>query len=120
MGGPVVKWRPGRTDHTSGAKSPPDGRLPDADKGSDAATSQHVRDIFYRMGFNDREIAALIGAHAVGRCHVNASGYWGPWTRAESTFSNEFYRLLLEENWQPKKTHEGKPWTGPFQYESKD
>ena len=35
------------------------------------------------MGFNDQEIVALSGAHAVGRCHEDASGFWGPWTRAE-------------------------------------
>ena len=46
--------------------------------------------------------------------------YWGPWTRAETTFSNEYYRLLLEESWTVKTTHEGKPWTGPVQFESKD
>jgi cytochrome c peroxidase len=44
-------------------------------------------------------------------------GYWGPWTNAESTFSNEYFRLLLEERWSPKMTHNGKPWTGPDQYE---
>lgn len=27
---------------------------------------------------------------------------------------------MLEEKWTVKKTHEGKPWTGPLQYESKD
>lgn len=44
--------------------------------------------------------------------------YWGPWTNAESTFSNEYFRLLLEEKWTVKKTHNGKPWTGPLQYEA--
>ena len=34
--------------------------------------------------------------------------------------SNEYFRLLVEEKWTQKKTHEGKPWTGPLQYESKD
>ena len=43
-------------------KCPPDGRLPDASKGP-----PHIRDIFYRMGFNDQEIVALSGAHALGR-----------------------------------------------------
>ena len=33
------------------------------------------------------------------------------------TFSNEYYRLLLEEKWTVKKTHKGKPWKGPKQYE---
>lgn len=52
----------------------PDGRLPDADKGAD-----HIRNIFYRMGFNDEEIVALSGAHALGRCHTDRSGFDGPW-----------------------------------------
>ena len=28
--GPVVPWRPGRSDHADGSKIVPDGRLPDA------------------------------------------------------------------------------------------
>ncbi len=79
-------------------------------------TIEHIREIFYRMGFNDREIVALLGAHALGRCHTTASGYWGPWTNAETTMSNEYFRLLVEERWSPKLSHNGKPWTGPDQY----
>ena len=48
---------------------------------------------------------------------TDRSGFWGPWTNAETTFSNEYYRLLLEERWSPKLSHNGKPWTGPDQYE---
>jgi cytochrome c peroxidase len=75
-GGPSVPFRVGRTDATDGSASPPDGRLPDADKGSFANTAQHIRDIFYRMGFTDAEIVALLGAHAVGRCHTDRSGMY--------------------------------------------
>ena len=71
--------------------------------------------IFYRMGFDDRDIVALSGAHALGRCHEEASGYWGPWTFAETTFSNEYFRLLLEETWTLKTTHNGRKWKGPDQ-----
>ena len=70
--GPHIKWRPGRKDQDDSTKCPPDGRLPDGAKGS-----PHLRDIFYRMGFNDQEIVALSGAHALGRwrplcitCHI--------------------------------------------------
>ena len=49
----------------------------------------------------------FIGAHAVGRCHTDRSGFWGPWTHAESTLSNEYFRLMFEEKWTPKKTHKG-------------
>jgi cytochrome c peroxidase len=116
-GGPKIPFRTGRQDFENGDSSPPDGRLPDADKGRTAKTIQHVRDIFYRMGMTDRDIVALMGAHAIGRCHTDRSGYWGPWTFAENTFSNEYFRLLLEERWYPKATHNGKPWAGPVQYE---
>jgi cytochrome c peroxidase len=58
-GGPKIPFRLGRTDKEDGSTSPPDGRLPDADKGARVHTIQHVRDIFYRMGFNDGEIVAL-------------------------------------------------------------
>ena len=107
MGGPVIPWRAGRTDAASGAASPPDGRLPDATRKAD-----HLRDIFHRMGFNDKEIVALSGAHSLGRCHANRSGFTGPWTRAPTTFSNEYFRLLLAEKWV-----ENKPTpTAPLQY----
>mmetsp|Transcript_5548 Transcript_5548/g.8292 ORF Transcript_5548/g.8292 Transcript_5548/m.8292 type:complete len:324 (+) Transcript_5548:31-1002(+) len=116
-GGPKIPFRLGRTDAESGDSSPKECGLPDADKGSFKNTTQHVRDVFYRMGFTDREIVALLGAHALGRCHTDRSGYWGPWTFAENTFSNEYFRLLIEERWSPKMSHNGQPWTGPDQYE---
>ena len=46
-------------------------------------------------------------AFNTGRCHTDASGYWGPWTYAETTFSNEYFRLLLEETWTLKTSHQG-------------
>lgn len=97
--------RSGRVDFPNGDKCTPDGRLPDASKAGD-----HLRAIFHRMGFTDREIVALSGAHALGRCHRDRSGYEGPWTRAPTTFSNEYFRLLLSEKWVPRK------WNGPHQY----
>lgn len=121
MGGPTMKWRPGRKDVSEAPKDPlPDGLLPDADgRDKKSRPADHLRDIFYRMGFNDREIVALSGAHALGRCHEDRSGFWGPWTRAPTTFSNEYFRLLVAEKWTPKKTHQGKPWKGPAQFEDK-
>jgi cytochrome c peroxidase len=108
MGGPKLRWRPGRTDVPDGSKCPADGRLPDASQGN-----VHTRSIFQRMGFTDRETVALIGAHALGRCHTDRSGYSGPWTNAPTTFSNDFFVQLLEQEWKEKK------WNGPRQYEDK-
>jgi cytochrome c peroxidase len=116
-GGPPIPFAVGREDFTDGSTSDPQDRLPDADKGAIPRTTNHIRQVFNRMGFNDQEIVALMGAHAVGRCYPTRSGYWGPWSNSETTFSNEYFRLLLEEKWTPKTTHKGEPWTGPAQYE---
>lgn len=107
MLGPNIPFRPGRSDKDV-ASCTPDGRLPDASK-----TQDHIRDIFYRMGFNDQEIVALIGAHALGRCHSNRSGFEGPWTFSPTVLTNDFYNLLLNEKWQYKK------WDGPKQVSSR-
>ena len=112
MGGPVVPWRPGRVDAATGAACPPDGRLPDAKQGA-----SHVRDVFSRMGFSDQEMVALIGAHAVGRCHTDRSGFWGPWNFSPTTFSNLYFVELTTKKWTKKIKHEGGKWAGPTQYE---
>ncbi|KAJ3319031.1 heme peroxidase [Boothiomyces sp. JEL0866] len=89
-GGPIISFRPGRNDAVDSADSlTPDGRLPNADLGAD-----HLRSIFYRMGFNDQEIVILSGGHNLGNCHMNNSGYAGPWTSSPNTFGNEFYLRL--------------------------
>merc|ERR1712146_146022 len=64
-------------------------------------------------GFTDQEIVALSGAHALGRCHSTRSGFEGPWTKAPTMFSNEYYRELLENDWSVKN------WSGPKQYEDR-
>ena len=61
-GGPMIPWRAGRSDADDGSKTVPDGRLPDATQGA-----AHLRAIFYRMGFNDKDIVALSGAHSMGK-----------------------------------------------------
>ena len=55
------------------------------------------------MGFNDQEIVALSGAHALGRCHKDRSGFEGPWTFSPTVLTNDYYRLLVDEKWQWKK-----------------
>jgi len=106
MGGPKVPFRPGRVDYDDGKLCTPDGRLPDAAQGA-----QHIRDIFYRMGFNDQEIVALSGAHTLGRCHTNRSGFDGPWTKSPTMFSNSYFIELLDTKWSTRT------WTGPKQFE---
>lgn len=111
MGGPVIPFTGGRTDAADESACPPEHMLPDGfhhpvqTPGPDdydhpgPGTAAYVRWVFNKMGFNDREMVCLIGAHALGRCHTNASGYDGPWTRAPETFSNEYFRLMLDDTW---------------------
>ncbi|CAM9982999.1 unnamed protein product, partial [Phaeothamnion confervicola] len=49
-----------------------------------------------------------------------ASGYWGPWSNAETTFSNDYYKQLTDETWTLKTMHQGKKWEGPDQFENAD
>lgn len=106
MGGPKVPHRFGRSDAADGAKCPAHGRLPDASQGAD-----HLREVFYRMGFDDREIVALSGAHTVGRAHQVRSGYDGPWTQNPLVFDNSYFKNLIELEWRVRD------WDGNLQYE---
>jgi len=106
--GPKIPWRPGRIDGFEHHDTLTDGRLPDA-----AQAQDHLRIIFNRMGFNDQEIVALSGAHALGRCHTDRSGFDGPWQFSPTTFSNEYFRLLCEETWVWRS------WGGPKQLTDK-
>lgn len=111
LGGPKIPWNAGRLDSFNVQDVTPDGRLPDADKGSSKDTATHLRSIFGRMGFDDQEIVALSGAHALGRCHATASGYIGPWSPTPTTFNNAYFTLLLGLKWTVN------PKTSKLQYE---
>jgi catalase (peroxidase I) len=107
MGGPHIPWFPGRVDKSSESDCPPQGRLPDANLGA-----QHLRDVFYRMGFDDREIVALSGAHTLGRCHRERSGFVGPWTYTPTRFTNQYFVLLFKLKWTKTVKYQG----GPMQF----
>lgn len=76
-------------------------------------TATHLREIFGRMGFNDQEIVALAGAHALGRCHADASGYVGPWTPTPTTFNNLYFSLLVNLKWEPNVVNEHAQFKDP-------
>ena len=102
-GGSEVPFNYGREDMSDNKTCPPNGRLPDASQGA-----QHLRDVFYRMGFNDKEIVILSGAHTLGRCHRTRSGFDGPWTSNPLKFDNEYFKNLLNIDWKPRE------WEGPM------
>ncbi|SCU99661.1 LAME_0G04676g1_1 [Lachancea meyersii CBS 8951] len=101
MQGPKIPWKAGRVDQPED-KTPDNGRLPDASK-----DASYVRNFYKRMNFNDREVVALLGAHALGKTHYDNSGFEGPWGAATNTFSNEYFNNLLNENWKLEKNEAG-------------
>jgi hypothetical protein len=106
LGGPKIDVRMGREDKPDGSYCPENGRLPDAAQGA-----QHLRDVFYRQGFNDQEIVALSGAHTLGRCHKTRSGFDGPWTQNPLNFDNQYFKNLVNMKWTPRE------WDGPLQFQ---
>jgi catalase (peroxidase I) len=55
-------------------------------------TSWHQGSIFHPKGFEDKEIVALCGAHSVGSCHLERSGYDGAWTDNKLKFDNSYFK----------------------------
>ena len=102
MGGPEIAWTGGRTDYVDDSKLPPRGRLPDGAQGS-----EHLRHVFGRMGFSDQEIVALSGAHNLGRCHTDRSGFDGAWVHNPTRFSNQYFKLLSSLTWKKKTNPNG-------------
>ncbi|XP_072954754.1 L-ascorbate peroxidase 1, cytosolic-like isoform X2 [Typha angustifolia] len=87
-GGPEIPFHPGRQDKS---EPPKEGRLPDATKGCD-----HLRDVFaIQMDLSDKDIVALSGAHTLGKCHKERSGFDGAWTLNPLIFDNSYFKELL-------------------------
>eukprot|EP00616_Rhizochromulina_sp_CCMP1243_P001375 CAMPEP_0118987320 /NCGR_PEP_ID=MMETSP1173-20130426/43936_1 /TAXON_ID=1034831 /ORGANISM="Rhizochromulina marina cf, Strain CCMP1243" /LENGTH=297 /DNA_ID=CAMNT_0006938161 /DNA_START=124 /DNA_END=1014 /DNA_ORIENTATION=- len=106
MGGPDVPTRFGRTDAKDSSESVESqvGRLPDGDKGSD-----HLRDIFQPKGFSDKDIVVLSGAHTVGECHLDRSGFDGPWTEEPLKFDNTYFKEMMAKSYDAETASQGCP-----------
>jgi cytochrome c peroxidase len=105
MCGPDIRCQGGRTDYVDDSKLPPRGRLPDGAKGAD-----HIRFIFNRMGFNDREIVALSGAHNLGRCHSYKSGLEDKWVNKQPYEIQQHLFPAADDAWMEEE--EAGEWGG--------
>ncbi|WVZ85718.1 hypothetical protein U9M48_032609 [Paspalum notatum var. saurae] len=109
-GGPTISMKYGRADVTGPEQCPPEGKLPDAGPSSPA---DHLREVFYRMGLDDKEIVALSGAHTLGRSRPERSGWGKPetkytkngpgapggqsWTAEWLKFDNSYFKEIKEK-----------------------
>eukprot|EP01083_Nonionella_stella_P233907 823678_1 len=116
-GGPLIPIRFGRIDTNNENECSPEGNLPDANPpfagGSDPDAATHLRRVFYRMGFNDREIVALSGAHTLGRAFKERSGTvnegYGDKTATKYTTSNA--KNIRHDNKSGVGMSGGKSWS---------
>ena len=75
-----------------------------SDKGID-----HLREIFHPKGFNDKDIVALSGAHTVGKCNLDRSGFDGPWTEDMLSFDNQYFSEMLAKEYKLGESKKGNP-----------
>lgn len=94
-GGPTIPMKYGRVDVTAPEQCPPEGRLPDA---GPRIPAEHLREVFYRMGLDDKDIVALSGAHTLGRSRPDRSGWGKPETKYTVCFAGPLWLGLKQEN----------------------
>lgn len=112
MGGPPIHWRPGRIDKeasacASGGCMFKAGMLPEADLVTMDKTREQCQGTFERMGFGKREMVVLLGAHTVGRMHLEFSKFEGIWTVTPLKFNNAYYRNNIGLAWKESKSAAG-------------
>jgi len=119
-GGPAIRLRYGRKQTSDGeqhcceqvrSKSAATAAPPFPDGASSAA--DHLRCVFSRMGLNDADAVALMGAHTLGRAHQSRSGHGAAhtpytkqagaarprggssWTKNWNRFDNGYFQELV-------------------------
>lgn len=88
LGGPKIEWSPGREDEDPDHEFLAD-RLP-----GPMGDAWHLRQVFYRMGLEDKDIVVLAGRRTVGRCRL--LGLEGAWTRNPHIFDNSYHKVLQQ------------------------
>ena len=96
MGGPFIPFEGGRIDATDKSACPPEERIP-----AWQDTAQEMRHKFKRMGLDDRDLVALMGAHSVGHTYPENSGFpYMQWDNSPTKFDNMYYVFLINQGWQ--------------------
>jgi len=117
MGALPMPFCPGRTDVSASLAKEQSANLdPEIYLNPETATADLLRESMKIMGFTDREMVVLNGGgHSIGQCHHFRSGFSGPWTHNPAKVSNEFFSLLISEEWVVTSA----PHTGRKQFQDK-
>jgi len=117
MGALPMPFCPGRTDVSASLAAKQSANLdPEIYLNPETATADLLRESMKIMGFTDRDMVVLNGGgHSIGQCHHFRSGFSGPWTHNPAQVSNEFFSLLLREEWELTTA----PHTGKKQFKDK-
>ncbi|KAI8612559.1 heme peroxidase, partial [Chytriomyces sp. MP71] len=92
--GPAIKWRPGRVDAQTLSEV-------GAGFGAPNSASESPADLqafFSHFNLQDRQVVALMGAHQLGFCHLNKTGFNGPWSLRPYNFGTEYFDRLVNHS----------------------
>lgn len=97
-----MAWASGRIDAPDDSYCAPESNWPSASQPNDNSPQESkqvnvTRQMFKRIGMNDQELVALLGAHCVGGARPQNSHYDGVWTDTPLMWSNKFYKFLLQK-----------------------
>eukprot|EP00238_Polyblepharides_amylifera_P000501 CAMPEP_0196572712 /NCGR_PEP_ID=MMETSP1081-20130531/2704_1 /TAXON_ID=36882 /ORGANISM="Pyramimonas amylifera, Strain CCMP720" /LENGTH=376 /DNA_ID=CAMNT_0041890119 /DNA_START=187 /DNA_END=1317 /DNA_ORIENTATION=+ len=92
----TTKFRYGRVDCATSPDTKVEDVYPDAH--ADARTTLGYWQTYF--GFTYPETTALLGAHSLGKCHKDGSGFDGPWTSNKDSLDNTYYRDMMNSHLQ--------------------
>eukprot|EP00930_Biecheleria_cincta_P086016 TRINITY_DN75386_c0_g1_i1.p1 TRINITY_DN75386_c0_g1~~TRINITY_DN75386_c0_g1_i1.p1 ORF type:complete len:514 (-),score=72.00 TRINITY_DN75386_c0_g1_i1:4-1545(-) len=111
LDGFVLPFRYGRQDVSSCSVSGK-ARLPSAEKGA----TQIQTYIMQKFNLNARHAVALLGAHTLGRCDVNISGYNSTWKDRGDLFTTAYFKYLLVGQWKREQMVDPRSGQALFQW----
>eukprot|EP00933_Yihiella_yeosuensis_P032193 TRINITY_DN25787_c0_g1_i1.p1 TRINITY_DN25787_c0_g1~~TRINITY_DN25787_c0_g1_i1.p1 ORF type:complete len:540 (-),score=72.77 TRINITY_DN25787_c0_g1_i1:230-1849(-) len=91
----ILPFRYGRSDKKSCVVAAGKQRLPSAEK-----TNQIETYVMNKFNLTTRQTVALMGAHTLGRCDMNNSGYNSTWKDRGDLFTTAYFKLLIEGRWK--------------------